>query len=70
MAFKKLILAASAATLAISPVAANAEVARESAPAVESSELGGSGLIIGLLALAAIIAGIIIAADDGDSASD
>ena len=72
MSFLKSSIAAVAAlTLAAAPALAQAanpasalSVSRESA-SVEGNELGG-GFIIPLLALAAIIAGILVVVDDND----
>lgn len=68
---KKLVLAFGAASLAFSPVAASAvegsQLSRSSAPVEGESELtGGSGIIIGLFAAAAVIAGIVVVADDSN----
>ncbi len=63
-------LATTAVSLALiaTPVVAQATTAdRASAPVGATSELeGGSGIILAILAAAAIIAGIIIAADNED----
>jgi len=76
MNFGKLSAAVSAASLAVAPVAA--QTANSTAPAVEragavsaSSERleGENGILIALLAAAAVIAGIIIIADDNDPTS-
>ena len=61
MKFRTLAAAAAALTLTAAPVVAQAAPQRAAAPTEEGSELRGSGWIIGLLALAAIIAAIIIA---------
>ena len=66
MLIKKMFVAASAASLAISPVAAQAAVERDSAAVSETSELGGSALIIAILAGLAVVGGIIVAASDDD----
>jgi hypothetical protein len=68
MAIRNIVLATAAAALAASPVLAQASLDRATAP-VEGEEGGGTsgfGIIAGILAAAAIIAGIIIAADGGD----
>lgn len=79
---RKLIAAASALGLAVAPVAANAgtrandvvpaaaKIDRNIAPVTESSEMGGSAIIVAILALAAVIAGIIAATSDDDNLSD
>ena len=61
-------LAATAAVLSLATAPAIAEVSldRAPAPANKKSELGGSGLLIAILAGAAVIAGIVIAADGDD----
>ncbi|MEO9469487.1 hypothetical protein [Parasphingorhabdus sp.] len=74
MRFGKLGMAAvAAASLVSAPVLAQAvqpvssQVERTSALAADESNLeGGSGIIIAVLAAAAVIAGIIIAADGSD----
>ncbi|MEM1196178.1 MAG: hypothetical protein AAGH57_08755 [Pseudomonadota bacterium] len=59
-------LAAAALALAAGPVLAQATFERASAPVDAESKMGGSSLIIGVLAASAIIAGIIVAADSDD----
>ena len=69
MSFKKLCLATGAAALAIAPVAASAEVVdRSSAEVAQEESLAGRGssTILAVLALAAVVAGIIIAIDDDE----
>ncbi|WP_435201458.1 hypothetical protein [Qipengyuania sp. 902] len=72
MIAKKIMISASAAAMAFAPMAAqaapvvSAPVERSSQSAKESSEIGGPGLIIAILAGIAVITGIIIAADDDD----
>lgn len=69
---KKIMISASAAAVALAPVAATAadvspiSVERQSEEAAESSELGGSSMILAILAAAAVIVGIIIAVDGDD----
>jgi len=67
MKFRNLLAATAAVSLAASPALAqtSANVDRTSAPVQNESELegDGSGVILAILAAAAIIAGIIIAAD-------
>ncbi len=59
--------AATALALVAVPTMAQAETPRQAAPVEgENDMIGGAGLIIGILAVAAIIGGIIIAAD-GDN---
>ena len=61
------ILAATAAlTLAAAPAIAQSQIDRASAPVAGESEAIGSGVILGVLALAAIIAGIVVAADSSE----
>lgn len=57
-------LGTAAAALVAAPVAAAGD--RAIAPVEGESELGGSGLVIGLLGAAAVIAAIILIADDDD----
>ncbi|MCG6120809.1 MAG: hypothetical protein MEP44_09210 [Blastomonas sp.] len=68
---KNRIAAAALAALAITatPVLAQASAQRVSATSAEDSEAeGGTGIIIGVLAAAAVIGGIVIAADqDSDT---
>ncbi|MDG5747281.1 hypothetical protein P8Q88_03730 [Qipengyuania sp. XHP0207] len=68
MLLKNVLMSAAAASLAVAPAAVSAAPAvdRISQPSAETSELGGPGLIIAIIAGVAIIAGIIIAADDDD----
>ncbi len=69
MKFRNLLAATAAISLAASPALAqsSANVDRISAPvAQDESELQGSGILIAILAAAAVIAGIIIIADNGD----
>lgn len=65
MSIRTLAATAAALSLMASPAVAQAE--RTTAPASETSELAnGSGLVLAILAIAAIIAGIIIVADGGN----
>nr|WP_298926002.1 hypothetical protein [uncultured Erythrobacter sp.] len=69
MKFRNLALATAAVSLAASPAIAEAAFERTSAPVEGESELEGEGgILIALLAAAAVIAGIIVIAsgDDGD----
>ena len=69
MKFRTLALATAAVSLAASPAIAEAAYDRANAPVEGESELEGeSGILIAILAAAAIIAGIIIAADGGEDA--
>lgn len=62
-------LATAAAALAFVPAVASAQSADRAAPAVSQDEnMEGSGVIIAVLAVAAVIAGIIVAVDGGDDA--
>ncbi len=64
---KKASVALAIASMAVAPVAASAApVARAEASMTEQNDLRGSGIILALLAAAAVIAGIIIAADGTD----
>ncbi|MDY7097426.1 MAG: hypothetical protein SXU28_04750 [Pseudomonadota bacterium] len=69
MKFRNIAMATAAVSLAAAPAIAQADFARASAPVSGESELEGSGIILGILAAAAIIAGIVIAADGGDDSS-
>ena len=71
MRLRNLATAIGALGLVAAPVfaqAADAPAARQSTPIGEAEEIGGdsSGIIVAVLALAAIVGGIIIATDDGD----
>lgn len=65
MKIRNLTAALAAVSLATAPAVA-APVSRDAAPVEAKNELGGSGVILGVLAAALVIAGIIIAADGGD----
>ena len=66
---KKASVALAVASMTVAPVAASAApVARVEADMNQQSELKGGSIILALLAAAAIIAGIIIAADGTDDA--
>ncbi len=64
MKFRTLAAATAAVTLAAAPAVAQFE--RSAAPVEGEAELGGSSLLIGLLAAAAVIGAIIIIADGDD----
>lgn len=65
MSIRTVVAAAAALGLAASPAIAQSE--RSSAPTGETDEFrGGSSLVLAILAIAAIIAGIIIAVDGDD----
>lgn len=68
MRLKSLATAIGAFGLVVTPIiaqAANAP-ARAGSPVGEAEEIAGSGIIIALLALAAIVGGVIIALEDED----
>lgn len=69
MNLRNVALAAAAVSLAAAPAIAQATFERASAPIEGESELQGSGIILGVLAAAAVIGGIIIAADGDDDES-
>lgn len=58
--------AADAGTVAVQPVKMST-VSRSAMTSEKKNEVGGPGLVIAILAVAAIIAGIVIAADDDAS---
>tara|TARA_B100000678_G_scaffold207727_1_gene175315 strand:+ start:2734 stop:2952 length:219 start_codon:yes stop_codon:yes gene_type:complete len=61
------ILAGTAAlTLAAAPAIAQVDLDRAAAPVAGESDATGTGIVLGVLAVAAIIAGIVIAADDSE----
>ena len=67
---KKAAISLAATSMVAAPVAASAATSLDSARATSDvdgkSELSGSGWIIGLVALVAIVGGIIIASDNND----
>jgi hypothetical protein len=67
MKFRSIAAAAAALSFAASPAMAQAE--RATAPTSKKDELGGPSIILAILAVAAIIAGIVIAADSGDDSA-
>ena len=67
MKFRTLAAAAAAITVAATPAIAEASFDRVAAPVSGESELeGGSGILLAVLAAAAVIAGIVLVADGGD----
>ncbi len=67
MNIKKTLLAgASASMLIASPVAAQIQADRASAPAGESEQIFGGNLLVSLLVIAGIVAAIILIADEDD----
>lgn len=67
--FGKTIIAVAALALASAPVAAqqaNAELARESAPTSERSELAGNTTLFFILGIAAVVAGVILISENDD----
>ena len=68
MKFRNVLAATAALTLVAAPAVAEASYERVVAPVEGEAELGGngSGIVIGILAAAAIIAGIIVAVDSND----
>ncbi|GAA4051800.1 hypothetical protein [Parerythrobacter jejuensis] len=67
MKFRNVLAATAALSLAAAPAVAEASFARTAAPVEGESEAGGSGIVIGILAAAALIGGIIIAAGGSDN---
>ena len=68
MGLSKYLMAAAAATMAAAPaVAAPASTPARVESRVDGEQLKGSSVIVALLALAAIIAGIILIARNNDS---
>ncbi|MEL7689152.1 hypothetical protein [Citromicrobium bathyomarinum] len=66
MKARNILAGAAALTLAAAPAIAEVNLDRAAAPVAGESEATGTGIVLGILALAAIIAGIIIAADGSD----
>lgn len=62
-------LAAATAALSLMAAPAVAQTERASAPVSEESEMGGSSVVLAILAVAAIIAGILIFVSDNDDDS-
>ena len=62
-----LALAAPAVAQAQANPAAKLSVARASAPTAKTNKLAGSGILIAILASAAVIAGIVVAADSDET---
>lgn len=70
MKLKSLAVGIAALAAAVAPVGASALAAqRSAAPVEDANELQGTGLLLGIVAAAAVIAGIIIIADDSDPVS-
>ena len=65
MKIRTMAAAAAALTLAAAPAVAEVSFDRASAPVEGESEIAG-GAILGALAIAAIIAAVVIVADDND----
>lgn len=63
-----LALAAPAVAQAQANPAAKLSVARASAPITKTNKLAGSGILVAILATAAVIAGIVVVADSDDNA--
>lgn len=71
MNFRNIALATAAVSLAASPAIAEAAFDRSSAPVEGESEMkGASGVLIGILAAAALIGGIIVIASDNGTSGD
>ena len=66
MKARNILAGAAALTLAAAPAIAEVKLDRAAAPVAGESEATGTGIVLGILALAAIIAGIVIAAQGGD----
>ncbi|MEL7689153.1 hypothetical protein [Citromicrobium bathyomarinum] len=66
MKTRNVLVGAAALSLAAAPAIAQVQMDRAAAPVAGESEATGTGIVLGVLALAAIIAGIIIAADGSD----
>lgn len=68
MNFRNIALATAAVSLAASPAIAEAAFERSSAPVEGENSVGGGteGVLLSVLAGAAVIAGIIVIADDDD----
>ena len=66
MKTRNVLAGAAALSLAAAPAIVQVQMDRAAAPVAGESEATGSGIVLGVLALAAIIAGIVIAAQGGD----
>lgn len=62
-------LATAATAMVAAPVVANAAVASRTAAPVEGEQQLGGSILIAVLAVAAVVAGIIIIADEDEPAS-
>lgn len=69
MKIRTIAMAAAALSLAASPAIAEAAFDRASAPIEGESEVQGSGILLAVLAAAAVIGGIVVIADDSNSVS-
>lgn len=67
MKFRGVLAAAAAASLIAAPAVAEASFDRMSAPVEGENANGGGGMVLGVAAVALIIAGIIIAAGGDDT---
>lgn len=70
MRLRNLAIAIGSLGLVVTPIvaqAANETVVRDAAPVESAENLSGSGIIIALLALAAVVAGVIIAVEDDNT---
>ncbi len=69
MKIRTIAMAAAALSLAASPAIAEAAFERASGPIEGESEVQGSGILLAVLAAAAVIGGIVVIADDSNSVS-
>ena len=66
MKARNILAGAAALTLAAAPAIAQVDLDRAAAPVSGESNAAGTAVIIGVLAVAALIAGVVIAADDSE----
>ena len=66
MKARNILAGVAALTLTAAPAIAEGQMDRASAPVAGESDGIGSGAILGVLAIAAIVAGIVIAADNDE----
>ena len=63
-------VAASAGTRANDVVPAAAKIDRDTAAVTDASQMGGTAVVVAIIAVVAVILGILAATDDGDGVSD
>ena len=69
MKIRNAALAMAALSLATAPAIAQADFTRALAPVEGESEIAGPSILLGVLPAAAVVAGVVIAADGGNDSS-